>query len=113
MPFIDCKFSKQLTHETCDNVKRGFGELIGVMGKSESYLMVGIEDNHTLYLGGRKLENGAFIAVSVYGGVNPVQSRKMTEKVCDFLEDELGISPEDVYITYQGIENWGWNGGNF
>lgn len=113
MPFIDCKFSRQLSPKDCENVKRGFGELIKVLGKSETYLMVGIEDAHTLYLGGKKLENGAFIAVSVYGSVNPAQSRNMTAKVCEFLENELGISPANVYITYQGIENWGWNGSNF
>lgn len=113
MPFIDCKFSKQLTPEKCENIKRGLGELIGVLGKSESYLMVGIVDDYTLYLGGKKLDNGAFLAISVYGNINPAKSDKMTEEVCSLLQSELGILPKDVYITYQGIENWGWNGGNF
>ena len=37
----------------------------------------------------------------------------MTAKICDILQEELGIPGSAVYVTYQGIDDWGWNGRNF
>lgn len=113
MPFIDCKFSKELSAEKRECVKSGLGELICLLGKSETYLMVNIEDSKDLYLGGKKLADGAYLSVDVFGSVDPARSRRMTAKVCDFLKEKLSIASEHVYITYRGIENWGWNGDNF
>lgn len=40
-------------------------------------------------------------------------SGKMTAKVCEILQVELGIAGDAVYVSYFGTDNWGWNGGNF
>ena len=37
----------------------------------------------------------------------------MTEALTDILREELEIAPDRIYITYQEIGTWGWNGGNF
>ena len=29
------------------------------------------------------------------------------------MQEELKIAGEKTYVTYQGIENWGFNGRNF
>lgn len=113
MPFIDCKFSQKLTPDEKENIKSGLGKLISVMHKPESYLMVGIEDGYTLYLAGTKLESGAYISISLFGAPKSTDCKKMTAAVCDLLKKELGIGGTSVYITYHGVENWGYNGNNF
>lgn len=113
MPFIDCKFSKQLTAEEKQNVKSGLGKLVSILHKPESYLMVGIDDNYDLYFAGKKLSSGAYISISLFGNPAPADCEKMTSAVCGLLKDELGIDGASVYITYQGIENWGYDGSNF
>ena len=40
-------------------------------------------------------------------------SSKMTAKVCEILDKELGIPDDAVYVSYFGTSDWGWNGSNF
>lgn len=113
MPFIDVKLSKKITQEEKESLKSQFGKAIALMRKPESYLMVGIADGYDLYFGGKAVENGAFVAVSVLGQVNSAQSEQMTKEVCRILGSVAGCDASKVYVSYQGIADWGWNGGNF
>ena len=38
---------------------------------------------------------------------------KLTGQICDIFKDVLGIAPDHVYVKYQAVSNWGWNGDNF
>ena len=107
------KVSVPLTEEKRIAIKTALGQSISLMGKGESFLMVGFEDNVPLYFGGEKQEKCAFVEIKVFGEVNPDQASEMTGKVCDTLGDELGIPADKVYVTYQGYTDWGWNGRNF
>lgn len=113
MPYIDCKFTQQLSPDKKENIKSGLGKLVSILHKPESYLMVGIEDGYDLYFAGKKLEAGAYVSVSLFGNLRPSDCEKMTAAVCELLKAELGINGASVYVTYQGIENWGYNGSNF
>jgi len=37
----------------------------------------------------------------------------MSKEICSILEKEADIPGDCIYITYHGIDNWGWNGMNF
>lgn len=113
MPYIDCKLTKKLTEAQKEDLKSQLGKAIGNLHKPESYLMVGIVDGYDLWFGGRKLDNGAFVDVKAFGAVNSADCEKMTAAVCGVLRDIAGIDGSAVYVTYQGIRDWGWNGGNF
>lgn len=113
MPYIDVKLSKKITNEEKELLKTDLGKAISTMHKPESYLMVGICDGYDLYFAGNKLANGAYVSVSAFGKVNPSDTQKMTENICAILEKRFSIAGNSVYITYAGVENWGWNGGNF
>ena len=65
------------------------------------------------YFGGKKLDKGAYVEVKVLGSVDSGASSKMTAKVCEILDKELGIPGDAVYVSYFGTSNWGWNGSNF
>ena len=75
--------------------------------------MVAIQDSCDLWLGGRKLDKGAYIAVSLYGAAAPAAYDKMTGQLCRILSDQLGIPAQAVYVTYHPVSVWGWNGQNF
>ena len=62
MPFIDSKITVSLTPEKEEAIKTKLGEAIQILNKSETYLMVGFEDNYDLYMGGSKLDKGAYPA---------------------------------------------------
>lgn len=113
MPFIDCKITQTLTEEKKEILKNELGKSVSVLRKPESYLMVGIDDGYSLYFGGKKLENGAYVQVSLFGNAPSSAYEEMTRTICAILKRELGIAGASVYVTYHGIKDWGWNGGNF
>ena len=70
MPMINSKVTVSLPQEKRDILKAELGKAVAILGKPESYLMLGFEDNYDLYFGGKKLEKGAFISVEVLGDVD-------------------------------------------
>ena len=113
MPFIDSKITVQVSSEVKEEIKSELGKLITTLNKSETYLMVGIEDAYDLWLGGRKLEKGAYVSVSLYGSASSDAYDRLTGQICDLFEEKLGIPGNAVYVTYHPVADWGWNGGNF
>ena len=115
MPFVDAKITVPVSAQQREAIKSELGSAISVFGKSENWLMVGIDDNYALWMGGRKLESGAFVSVSLVGEVSDEGCQAFTEKLCDLLRSELGIPGDAVYVTYHPMfhSHWGWNGSTF
>ena len=113
MPFIDSKVTMKLSEEKKDILKSKLGEAASIIGKSEKFVMVGFNDDYPLYLGGRKLDKGAYVSVDVFGSSNAPTCNDMTGRICEIYEEELGISSENVYVEYRATNEWGWNGRNF
>ncbi len=112
MPYIDCKFSKKMTEQQKESLKAELGKAIALIGKPESYLMVGITDNYTLYFGGRRVDDGAYVSVSLLGKATPQAYNKFTAEICRVLTG-YGVDSAATYVTYHEIDNWGFNGSNF
>jgi phenylpyruvate tautomerase PptA (4-oxalocrotonate tautomerase family) len=113
MPFIDSKITLTLTEDKKEQIKSRLGQAVSLLNKSETYLMVGFEDDYDLYMGGSKLEKGAYVSVSLFGNASAAAYEKMTAEICKILSEELGIPGNAVYVTYHGVNDWGWNGTNF
>ncbi|MDE6889043.1 MAG: hypothetical protein K2P45_10445 [Eubacterium sp.] len=112
MPFIDSKITVKVPEEKKEAIKTQLGQAISILSKPESFLMVGFEDEYCLYMGGSKLEKGAFVAVSLFGSASSAACEKMTGEICRIYEQQLGIPQDKVYVTYTSINDWGWNGRN-
>ena len=92
MPFINSKVTVKMSPETKERVKSRLGEAIAIIpGKSESWLMVGFEDEYDLYFKGNRDKETAFVEVKIFGSA----------------------SADRIYIKYEEVANWGWNGNNF
>lgn len=114
MPFINSKISTSLSEAQETEIKSRLGQAIQIIpGKSESWLMVGFEPDYRLYFRGSNDEPMAMVEVSVYGSENPASFSKLTGQICDIFNDVLRIAPDHVYVKYQAVSNWGWNGDNF
>ena len=113
MPFIDSKISVKMTDEQKEQIKAELGKAASIIGKPESFLMVGFQDEYTLYFAGNKLEKGAYISVDVFGSANSASSSQMTAKICEIYESVLGIPASNIYVEYRSTTDWGWNGRNF
>ncbi len=114
MPFIDSKVSVAISKEQETELKTRLGQAISLIpGKSESWLMTGFEDNYHLYFRGDNSQPMAFIEVKVYGREDSSAFASLTVEIMKIFNEVLGIAPDHIYIKYEAVANWGWNGGNF
>lgn len=114
MPFINSKVSVALTEEKKESIKTKLGQAISLIpGKSESWLMVGFEDQCSLYFRGAKEEKVAFVEVKIFGAASKSALGALTKAICDIYKEELGIDGDKVYVKYEEVSHWGWNGSNF
>ncbi|MBE5865779.1 MAG: hypothetical protein E7292_06115 [Lachnospiraceae bacterium] len=113
MPFIDSKITVSMSEDKKTVLKTELGKAVSILSKPERFLMVGFEDNYDLYMGGQKLDKGAYVAVSLFGNASKSAYEEMTATICKLYEKELGIPGDCVYVTYHGVSDWGWNGQNF
>ena len=104
MPFINVKANVNISDEKTENIKSALGNAItAIPGKSESWLMVGIEDNYDLWMASNKLDKGAYVSVSLFGNAAASDYNNMTAKICEIYERELGIPGNAIYVTYHPI----------
>lgn len=114
MPFIETKTNKTITPAEEKALKEQLGKAVeAIPGKSESRLMLNIEDNCKLYFRGDGETPAAFVEVKIFGTASREAYENMTAAVCNVLDNVLGIAPDRVYVKYEGCMDWGWNGSNF
>lgn len=113
MPFINVKTNCKADTQQVEAIKSKLGLAItAVPGKSESWLMVEVEDDRKLYFRGSDAP-AAMVQVSLYGDASSNALTTLTSHITGILLDVLQIPSNRVYVSYQCTENWGWNGSNF
>ena len=114
MPFIDSKVSVKVTEEQRKELKARLGQAIALIpGKSESWLMLDLEDEQNMYFRGDDSQPVAFICVNIYGSANQAAFSKMTAELTKIYGEMFGIAADHMYIKYAASMDWGWNGSNF
>lgn len=114
MPFIETKMSVKATDDQKKKLKEKLGEAIAIIpGKSESWLMVNIQDDQKMYFRGDDSKPVAFVCVNIYGSANRAAFDKMTAELTSIYGELFGVSPDHMYIKYDASMDWGWNGSNF
>lgn len=111
MPFINVKTSKELTKENVEAIKTELGSAIAIIpGKSESWLMVNIEDSCNLYFKGKDDNNTAYVEVKIFGSASKNNCEQLTSKICGILSEIAQIPSERTYVKYEFSDMWGYDG---
>lgn len=114
MPYIGTRTTTEISKEKETILKQKLGKAIETIpGKSEAWLMTEFTGGCNLWMRGDNSVDSAFVEVKVYGKTEHRYCDALTGKICDILSEELGISPDRIYVTYSEFSEWGWNGGNF
>lgn len=113
VPFINIKTNIPVSKNTESVIKADLGKAISTIpGKSEAWLMVGIEPEHILYFKGDD-SPAAMVEVSVYGKSDSTAFNKLTAEICGIIKNSLSIDPSRIYVKYTAVSDWGWNNNNF
>lgn len=114
MPYIEAKLSIKLDESQKEDLQKKLTDAISsAFSKPKSYIMTNIEESKSLYMGGNKVERGAYILVRSLGSVSRPSCQAATKEISDILSDNYGLNGSNIYITYHPVEFWGWNGSMF
>jgi phenylpyruvate tautomerase PptA (4-oxalocrotonate tautomerase family) len=114
MPFINIKTNIEITEQKLSDIKTKLGQsILLIPGKSESWLMLNFEEKCKMYFKGDNKLPIAFVEIKLYGKSNSSAYDKLTATVTKILNEELLISPSQIYVKYEECDHWGLNGNNF
>ena len=87
--------------------------LADTIGKPEQYVMVTASSVAMLMSGNSG--DAAFLDVRSIGGLNGEVNKVLSQKLCNLLNQSLGIAPNRIYMNFTNVEpgNWGWNVSTF
>ncbi len=83
------------------------------LAKPESYVLIKLSDQQTMLFGGSDAPL-AFLELKSLG-LSTEQTADLSASLCAFMQTELGISGNRIYIEFTAPERamFGWNGGTF
>ena len=114
MPCIQTTTNVRISDESRKALERRFGKAIEIFpGKTEQWLMLTFSDNTPVCMAGSEDDPAAFVTVSLLGQSDRATFSRMSGEICAILADELQIPGDRVYIKYEEVRHWGWNGSNF
>lgn len=98
MPFINVKTNVS-AKEKAEDIKSALGTAItAIPGKSEGWLMVGIEGDYALWFNGSDAP-AAMVEVQIYGSPSDSAMSELTSRITGVLSDALAIPPDRVYMS--------------
>ncbi len=114
MPYIEAKLSIELNDNQKNDLQVKLADAISsAFSKPKSYIMTNIEDSKSLYMGGAKAPEGAYIAIRSLGSISTIQCQNATKDICNVLAHDYGLKGSNIYVTFHPVEFWGWNGSMF
>ncbi len=114
MPYISTKTNITIPKEKELKIKERLGKAISILpGKSENWLMLSFEGDTSLYFQGKSDKPIAFVEVKLFGKSSAEAYSKLTSEISLILKEELSIDPGQIYVKYEEVSHWGYNGSNF
>jgi len=112
MPVL--QITTNVTIGDADTLAKQASSLVAeILGKPESYVMVNINDNADLIFAGTNEPCAHLMLKSL--GLPESETKAYSEKLCSFVEQQLGVSPSRTYIEFFNPERhmFGWNNSTF
>ncbi len=110
MPLIKIESAKEIPSDVLDGLSKIAAETIG---KPETYVMVSATKAELMMSGAAG--NAAFVEIKSIGGLTHAVCEKLSAKICDLLNEKLGIPTDRIYLNFTDVpaSQWGFDGSLF
>lgn len=115
MPLVKLQTSVKCDENKKKNIALKMSKICAdCMGKPEYYVASIIDDDALISFAG-EIKPAAFVEVKGIGGLTADVNKKISAEICGYLNSELNISQDRIYINFTEIAaaNWGWKGSTF
>jgi hypothetical protein len=110
MPYIQVTIGQKLSPWQKERLKGELGRLITLVpGKSEEGLIVNIQDNASLYMGGTEAP-AAYIDLRLYGNTDLEVKKRFAQEIFTLITREFAIPAPRQYLTIGEYDHWGYGG---
>lgn len=114
MPYFEVKTSLVLEKEKKEALYSELGRIIELIpGKSASWVMTVLEENAGIHFAGDSEQPAAMVLFRSLGDMEKTHYELLTAEICASISKLLGIGLDRIYVMYESITYWGWNGKNF
>ncbi|MBI9105929.1 MAG: hypothetical protein JEZ04_04240 [Spirochaetales bacterium] len=111
MPHINAFIPMKLTKKDEQRLVSRLGELITIIpGKTEKGLMVSVNNDSPLYLGGVSQEKAAYLEIKIFKDCARDIKKELAAQTIKMLEDEFSIPKEHVYVNFFEVFDWAARG---
>jgi len=114
MPYLKIETNKKLDETAAQTLlKKASAFTAELLGKPEKWIMVSICPGVAMMFDG-STDPAAYVELKSIS-LSQDACAALSKSLCDFLNKELGVSPERVYIEFWSINGkmFGWNGSTF
>ena len=114
MPYLKIETNKILDKSDAEKLlKKSSAFTSMLLNKPEKWIMVTIFHSASMLFDGSAQPTAYLELKSI--GLGQEKCAELSDKLCAFVNVELGISPDRVYIEFWDINGkmFGWNGGTF
>jgi phenylpyruvate tautomerase PptA (4-oxalocrotonate tautomerase family) len=114
MPLLKLETTVALTEDKRQALLASLSKILAeTIGKPQQYVMV-TASQVAIQMSGRP-GDAAFVDVRSIGGLTGEVNRNLSKRVCELLNDSLGIPPDRIYLNFTEVQasHWGWNGNVF
>ena len=111
MPYFSIETNRKIDDAVNEDfMKKATGFLAGIMEKPEHVIMVTVKSGMPYVFGGTE-DPTAFVQIKTVG-LEKEKCPEYSKKVCDFLEQEISVPKDRVFIEFIDIDPriFGFNG---
>jgi phenylpyruvate tautomerase PptA (4-oxalocrotonate tautomerase family) len=113
MPFISITTNVTLTPHHEVRIKSEAARIMNdIAGKPEEWLMIAIHPATLLFFQGTSDPRTAYVEIKYVGAFAADVKEKIVKGLTQLIQDEIGASPERLYIHFAGSSaaEWAWSG---
>jgi phenylpyruvate tautomerase len=114
MPYLSIQTNQNLSKDrTTKFLQKASQTVSAMLGKPENYVMVAIQDASPMMFAGTT-DPAAYLQLKSLG-LPESATADFSQLLCGFINKELGIAVERIYIEFSGPDRhlWGWNNKTF
>lgn len=115
MPLLRITTSNKFEQEKEIKILNGLSKILeNILKKPEKYIQLIFHSGISMNFAGSKLPN-AFIEIKSIGALSPDNCNTLSSSICSFLNNEINIPPDRVYIQFEDVQPtfWGFNNKTF
>lgn len=114
MPYLKIQTNREVADDVRHEILKKASLLVSKnLGKPEKYVMVRFDPAQPMMFAGDALPCAYLELKSI--GLPESKTETLSKVLCQFMNDELKIPTERIYIEFADARDsmWGWDGGTF